>query len=96
MESYDVAVPAGDALEHVDLIPHLLGSETGPMIDVATNHVFTALHETLIYHLASIILPCLDVDRLLDDGVCPAPQRLSRSVLRHSLSPTPRRSPDKE
>lgn len=43
--------------------------------------MFSALHQLLVNDLAGIILSCLDMDRLLDDSVRPAPQGLPSPVL---------------
>lgn len=43
--------------------------------------MFSALHELLVDHLASIVGSSLDVDRLLDDGVGAATESLSSPVL---------------
>ena len=36
------------------------------------HHVFPTLHELLVDDLAGEVLSGLDMDRLLDDSVCPA------------------------
>jgi hypothetical protein len=43
--------------------------------------VFSALHELLVDHFASIVGSSLDVDGLFDDGVRAAAECLSSSVL---------------
>ncbi len=44
-------------------------------------HVLAAFHEALVDDLAGIVLVCLDVDRLLHDGIRAAPERLARPIL---------------
>lgn len=49
--------------------------------DYETDHELSALHELLVDDLARIVLPGLDVYRLLDDGICSAAKRPSGTVL---------------
>lgn len=46
-----------------------------------TNHVFPTLHKLLIDDLARIVFSGLDMDGLLDDGICSAAQCLACAVL---------------
>lgn len=45
--------------------------------------MFPTLHEALVDNLASIILSCLDVNRLLHNGIGTAAQSFSCSILRY-------------
>ena len=45
------------------------------------HHVFAALHEALVDDLAGVVLACIDVDRLLHDGIRAAAERLARPIL---------------
>lgn len=45
------------------------------------HHVFPALHELLINHLARKIIPCFNVDSLLHDSICSTSKGLASAVL---------------
>jgi hypothetical protein len=46
-----------------------------------TYHVLSTLHELLVNDLAGIVFASLDVDGLLDYGVCARPEGLASPVL---------------
>jgi hypothetical protein len=86
VQCHDIAMRLGYLLEDGNLVPDLgiiglvvyTGAD-GPKKWIY--HVFSALHELLVDHLASIVGSSLDVNGLLDDGVGAATKSLSSSIL---------------
>jgi len=86
MESDDVLVSLGYALEDGDFIANLCNgmisdNRTRWIKKNAKNHMFATLHKPLVDDLARKILPRGDVNRFLHDGISTTAQGLSSAIL---------------
>lgn len=83
MESDDIAMTARDSFQNGDLITNLPSdmSRSLCLIWKMIDHILSTLHQLFIDDLAGIVFPCLDVDCLLDNGICSRSKRLANAVL---------------